>query len=90
MASVHDVSSDDSESRLRLRAKIERAIDRLIAALDAIDGDPDLEDSDEDRAVDDLRCDEADSGDDEPGHDDQDVCIAAFVMDQTRGGEFWR
>lgn len=49
-----------------LRPQIEAAIESLIALLDAIDGDSDLEDSDEDKAVDDGRCDVADSGDDEP------------------------
>lgn len=32
-------------SRLRLRVKLERAIDRLMLALDDLDGDPDLEPS---------------------------------------------
>jgi hypothetical protein len=34
--------------RQRLRAKLERVIDRLIVALDHIDGDPDLEPSGDD------------------------------------------
>lgn len=49
-----------------LRPLIEASIESLIALLDAIDGDPDLEDTDEDKAVDDDRCDLADSGDWEP------------------------
>jgi|GEM_PF-5455856 len=48
------------------RAELEQAIEDAIAALDRYDGDPDLEDGDEDKAVDDDRCDLADSGDDEP------------------------
>jgi len=46
-------------SRNDLEALTERLIDRL----DQIDGNPDDEDSDEDRAVDDIGCDDADQGD---------------------------
>lgn len=35
-------------SRQRLRQKLERAIDKLILTLDALDGDPDLEDGADD------------------------------------------
>lgn len=39
--------------RQHLRVRMERAIEKLLAALDALDGDPDLEDSDEDAACED-------------------------------------
>lgn len=38
----------------------------LLHVLDDLDGDENLEDTDEDQAVDDERCDESDCGDDEP------------------------
>jgi hypothetical protein len=73
----------------RYRLRIEAAIESLIALLDEIDGDPDLEDGDEDKAVDDDRCDLADSGDYEPETEGFDPYEPAFVMDQTRAGKAW-
>ena len=73
----------------RYRLRIEAAIESLIALLDEIDGDPDLEDGDEDKAVDDDRCDLADSGDYEPETEGCDPYGPAFVMDQTRAGMAW-
>lgn len=73
----------------RYRQRIEAAIESLIALLDEIDGDPDLEDGDEDKAVDDDRCDLADSGDYEPETEGCDPYEPAFVMDQTRAGMAW-
>ncbi|MBL0934254.1 MAG: hypothetical protein IBJ07_05845 [Rhizobiaceae bacterium] len=49
-----------------IRQGLEGVIELLIAMLDTLDGDENLEDTDEDRAVDDDRCDECDCGDDEP------------------------
>ena len=40
-------------TRQRLRLKLTKAIDKLLHALDAIDGDPDLEDTDDDEQCDD-------------------------------------
>ncbi|MGQ2909354.1 MAG: hypothetical protein ACT6QU_15545 [Aliihoeflea sp.] len=48
-----------------IRQGLEGVIELLIAMLDSLDGDENLEDTDEDQAVDDDRCDERDSGDDE-------------------------
>jgi hypothetical protein len=47
------------------RQEIERWIDFLIGLLDEVDGDADLEDGDEDEAVDDDGC-------DDPREDDED------------------
>lgn len=66
----------DAITKLRtMRNGLAGMAELLIALLDELDGDPDLEDSDEDAQVDDERCDERDSGDDEPwiGGDDREL-----------------
>lgn len=52
-----------------LRARIETAIERLIALLDALDGDPDAEDSD--LHEDDDPAEDDDPGEEEPDEDDE-------------------
>ncbi|MCO6385920.1 hypothetical protein [Aliihoeflea sp. 40Bstr573] len=57
----------DAITKLRtVRDGLAGITELLLAVLDDLDGDCDLEDTDADQAVDDDRCDERDSGDDEP------------------------
>lgn len=61
------------------RQRIEAAIESLIALLDEIDGDPDLEDGHDAEAVDER----------EPEVEGANPYEPAFVMDQTRAGRAW-
>lgn len=63
----------------RYRLRIEAAIESLIALLDEIDGDPDLEDGHDAEAVDER----------EPETEGSDPYEPAFVMDRTRAGKAW-
>lgn len=69
----------DPIAKLRnIRDGLAGVTELLVALLDDLDGDENLEDTDEDKAVDDDRCDAGDSGDDEPwlsgyGYGDQDL-----------------
>ena len=57
----------DPLAKLRMmRAGLGGVVELLVGLLDNLDGDENLEDGDEDKQVDDDRCDVADSGDDEP------------------------
>ena len=60
------IARDAIRTLRTLREGLAGVTELLLALLDEIDGDCDIEDSDEDQAVDDDRCDVADSGDDEP------------------------
>ncbi len=57
---------DPVEKLRAMRDGLGGIVEMLVALLDTLDGDENLEDSDEDAQVDDERCDERDSGDDEP------------------------
>jgi hypothetical protein len=57
----------DPLDKLRtMRAGLGGVVELLVAMIDDLDGDENLEDSDDDKQVDDDRCDVPDSGDDEP------------------------
>jgi len=91
--------------RLLARQEIENAIERLIALLDRIDGDPDFEDGDVDEptlgwnATGDSGCmlssldgEFEDEGDGEPGEDEEPSLGWTVALDQSapvRFGDLW-
>lgn len=92
---------DPVEKLRAIRAGLGGVVELLVAMLDDLDGDENLEDADEDTQVDDDRCDVADSGDYEPslgrletihqgsgsyGDDsDREVCILSEPHDSEEG-----
>lgn len=66
------------------RLRIEREVERLIALLDVLDGDPDLEDGDEDD-----QCDDEGVDTDREPDADYELPAAPFIMDQSGGGTLW-
>lgn len=51
VAAPAGVDAPEAFARTRLRARMEAAVERLLAALDAMDGDPDLEAACEDEGA---------------------------------------